>query len=209
MGRPTPAAPRPSRKPTSRRVAWTTPLGALMAAIALAGCGTGGAITNSLTPRAPTKVPFASSAIHGKKLPALYTCDGRDTWPPVSWGTVPAGVEELALFAVGTARTGSGQGQLSIEWAMAGLKPRLHGLRSGEIPPGAFIVANSQGKKRYSICPARGHSERYSFALLALPHYARAARGFPGPGLFQNLTGSNVEDQAPAVGTFAVTYTRR
>jgi hypothetical protein len=180
-----------------------------MATIVLAGCGTGGPETNALASKEPTKVSFTSSAVHGRKLPALYTCDGKNTWPPVSWGTVPAGVEELAVFAVGTRRLSNGRAEVNVEWAMAGLKPGLHGLRAGEIPHGAFLVANSKGEKRYSICPARGQTERYSFALLALPRYARAARGFPGPDLLQNLTGTNVEYEAPAVGTFSVTYTRR
>jgi phosphatidylethanolamine-binding protein (PEBP) family uncharacterized protein len=211
MGHPSPAAPRPSRVPRIRRATWATLLLVLLAAVALAGCGTGtGATeTNALAPKEPTKLSFTSSAIHGRALPALYTCDGKNTWPSFSWGKVPAGVEELALFAVGTRRLSNGRAEVSVDWALAGLNPSLHGLRAGEIPRGAFLVANSKGEKRYSICPARGQTERYTFALLALPRYARAARGFPGPNLLQNLTGTDVEYQAPAAGTFSVKYTRR
>jgi phosphatidylethanolamine-binding protein (PEBP) family uncharacterized protein len=209
MGQPTPAAPRPSQVLKLHRATWATPLLVLLAAVALAGCGTGATETNALAPKEPTRLNFTSSAIHGTALPALYTCDGKNTWPPVSWGKVPASVEELALFAVGTRRLSNGRAEVSVDWALAGLNPSLHGVRAGEIPRGAFLVANSKGEKRYSVCPPRGQTEHYSFALLALPRYARAARGFPGPDLLQNLTGTDVEYEAPAVGTFSVKYTRR
>ncbi len=206
MRRPTPATPHP-------RSGMTVPLAraalALLAAVALGGCGAGATSTNGLTAAAPTPVAFKSDAINNGKLPALYTCDGRDISPPLAWGAVPSKVQELALFALGTRLNQNGQAALSIEWGMAGVKPGLHHLRAGEVPHGAFLVTGTAGRRRYSICPAKGHTARYSFVLLALPPGARTSSKFPGAALFQNLTSSSREYATPVTGAFPASYTRR
>jgi phosphatidylethanolamine-binding protein (PEBP) family uncharacterized protein len=185
------------------------PAVAVLAAVALGGCGSSG--TNSSTPPVtePVVVALRSSAIHGRTLPALYTCDGRNVSPPLSWGALPSGVEELALFAVGTRRGRGGRALSSVEWAMAGLKPKVHGVSTGEIPRGAYLLAGSAGKRGYSVCPPRGETERYSFALYALPRGARASTAMSGPLLIDNLTQAGPKYQAPVSGTFSVVYKRR
>jgi phosphatidylethanolamine-binding protein (PEBP) family uncharacterized protein len=183
----------------------------MLAAIALSGCGSSGTAGTAASTTATTRVAvvLGSPAIHGAKLPALYTCDGRDVSPPLTWGTVPSGVQELALFAVGTRPNGAGGTVTSVEWAMAGLKPTLHTLRSGQVPPGAFLLTGSDGKRGYSICPPRGQAESYTFGIFALPRIAGASPALAGPVLLQNLTNSSPEDAAPAGGVFSVSYTRR
>jgi phosphatidylethanolamine-binding protein (PEBP) family uncharacterized protein len=184
----------------------------VLAVIALGGCGgaaTTTTPTNGLSSVEPVSVTFRSSAIHGTALPALYTCDGRNMSPPLSWGTVPAGVKELALFVLGAHRGKGGQTLLSVEWAMAGVKPSLHHLSADETPPGAFVLRASSGKRSYSVCPPRGQTERYSFALLALPPAARASATILGLQLLQNLTQASPQYKTPASGAFAVSYTRR
>jgi hypothetical protein len=158
---------------------------------------------------APITVALRSSAIHGSTLPALYTCDARNISPPLSWSRVPSGVHELALFAIGTQRDRGGQVVRTVEWAMAGVQPGLRDLRAGEVPRGAFVLVASDGRGRYSICPPRGQTGRYTFALYALPRVARASAAISGAGLLHNLTESAAEYEAPVSGTFSVTYTRR
>jgi phosphatidylethanolamine-binding protein (PEBP) family uncharacterized protein len=194
---------------TRSRSKRTTP--ALLAAVAIALAGCSNSSDNAPAPTAAASqavnLAFGSSAIRGSTLPALYTCDGRNVSPPLTWGPIPSGVDELALFAVGVRSVG-GKTLSSIEWAMAGMKPGLHGLRAGEIPGGAFLLTDSDGAKRYSICPGRGQAERFVFALLALPRGARASPRIPGTALLRNLTQSTPEYEAPASGAFAVTYKR-
>ncbi len=182
-----------------------------LAGIALSGCSnSGGAVTNGLAAVKPVALPLSSSAVHGRKLPALYTCDGRNISPPLSWGAVPSSVEELALFLVSTERDKRGQTVLGIDWGLAGLKPGLHGLRAGEIPRGAFELTGGRGEKRpYSICPARGHAKSYSFTVFALPAGARASRGMTGESLLRNLTDPVPQDESPASGGFTVAYKRQ
>jgi phosphatidylethanolamine-binding protein (PEBP) family uncharacterized protein len=179
------------------------------AAVALGGCG--GAARRATTASTPARVTIAlgSPAVHGSKLPALYTCDGRNVSPPLAWGTVPSGVQELALFALGTRHSSAGRTATSLEWALAGVKPSVHELRAGEIPPGAFLLTGSDGKRGYSLCPPTGQQEDYTFGIFALPGVARASRRIAGAALFHNLTNSSREFEAPAAGVFSVSYTRR
>jgi phosphatidylethanolamine-binding protein (PEBP) family uncharacterized protein len=183
---------------------------ALLATIALSGCANEATTTtNSLAPSPPAGLKVTSSAIHGKQLPALYTCDGKDISPPISWGAVPASVEELALFILAPGRAKNGAATLSIEWVMAGIKPSLHSLPAGKVPRGAFLLAGSKGHTRYSICPPHGATRSYSFTLLALPRGARAGPGLPGPVLLRYLNEPTAQDQAAAIGYLPVSYTRR
>jgi len=192
------------------RIATTTL--AVLAAAALSGCGGTGASTGTtvLSSVEPSTVSLRSSAVHGSTLPALYTCDGRDISPPLSWGALPSGVKEVALFVLGVRRGKAGRPVASIEWALAGVKPQLQGLRAGDVPPGAFALAASDGSRRYSVCPASGQTERYTFALYAMPRGVRASPALAGTALLLNLTQSGVpQNEAPASGTFSVTYKRR
>jgi phosphatidylethanolamine-binding protein (PEBP) family uncharacterized protein len=193
----------------SRGTPVATTVLAVLAAAALSGCGssaTSATATNGLVVK-PVIVAVRSSAVHRNTLAALYTCDGRDISPPLSWGAFPSGLQELALFVLGASR-GKKRTVVSIEWGLAGIKPGVRSLRAGEIPRGAFTVTNSRNSKHYSICPAPGQSEVYNFVVLALPRGARATPSIAGPALFQNLTGSNPQYESPAYGAVTSTYKR-
>jgi phosphatidylethanolamine-binding protein (PEBP) family uncharacterized protein len=180
---------------------------AVLGAAALTGCG--GSTEPKPASVEPVVVILQSSAITGSKLPALYTCDGRNVSPPLSWGAIPSGVEELALFAIGTRVTKGGRASASVAWAMAGLRPSLQSVRSGEVPRYAYLLSNSDHRRHYSVCPPRGQTERYSFALYGLPRGARASTSMTGAVLLYNLTQAGAQYQAPVSGTFSVTYKRR
>ncbi len=183
-------------------------------AVALSGCGSSGAATKPAIPPLPpikkvVAVSLRSAAVHGSRLPALYTCDGRDISPPLKWGAVPSDIQELALFAIDVTPSGSGRPANTIQWAMAGVSPTLRRLSAGEIPRGAFLVPDSDGKRRYSVCPAKGQTGRYEFALYALPPRVRVGPELSGARLLHNLTGKILGGRSPARGAFTATYTRR
>ena len=184
---------------------------ALLVAIALAGCGSAG--TKGAPIQTTTEfvhVTLSSKAIRGTRLPAAYTCDAKDISPPLAWSALPANIEQLALFAIRVSQKRTGQSANTIEWAMAGVNPALRNVRAGEIPRGAFVLKADDGKKRYSICPAPGHTERYQFVLYALPHHIRASRTMSAAELVRNLTDPpSPQYLTPASGALTVTYTRR
>lgn len=108
------------------------------------------------------------------RLAAPYTCDGKDSWPALDWGGVPAGTEELILYAMNVQPV---EGQLFVDWAVAGLDPSLEEIGAGELPKGAVVGKNGFGETGYSLCPP-GNGEIYMFALYALPRSLSLDRGF-------------------------------
>jgi phosphatidylethanolamine-binding protein (PEBP) family uncharacterized protein len=175
----------------------------LLSTLALTGCGGSSATTVTIQ-----NVALRSAAIAGKKIPALYTCDGRNTNPPLEWGAVPAGTGSLVLFIIGiTPEPSTKTYSLSVEWAVAGVNPELHKLDPGHLPPGAFVGTASSGKRRYSICPKRGHAEQYQFELYGLPKGDSVIRKFVGLPLLAKLA-SPKSSPANAHGDLIAMYKR-
>jgi phosphatidylethanolamine-binding protein (PEBP) family uncharacterized protein len=169
--------------------------------------------TSSKTASAPTSsgkiasVHLTSSAIQHGQLAARYTCAGKDISPPLTWGTVPPTVQELALFALeAPSQTGHPP---AVDWAIAGVKPALHHINAGELPHGAFLLSNVTGNSKYSLCPPKGQTKHYQFTLYALPKGATATPALSGETLLANLLNPNPQFQAPATGTITTTYTHQ
>jgi phosphatidylethanolamine-binding protein (PEBP) family uncharacterized protein len=132
-------------------------------------------------------------------LPTTYTCDGRDSWPPLAWRGVPAGSAELVLFAMNVQPV---EGKIFFDWAVAELDPGLEGIEADRLPPGAVVGENSFGKTGYSICPENG-GETYVLALYAIPRRLSPGKGFDPRSLREEVLQSSGD-----VGLFAVTYLR-
>lgn len=125
-------------------------------------------------------------AAHGTSaLSAEYTCDGAGSSPALRWRGVPAGTEELALFAMNVKPV---RGRLFFDWAVAGLGPDLEGIEAGSLPAGAVVGRNSFGRVGYEVCPA-GAGETYVFALFALPKKLSPERGFDPLALRKEVAG--------------------
>jgi phosphatidylethanolamine-binding protein (PEBP) family uncharacterized protein len=196
-----------------RRSAHAATMVSLLSALVLTGCGTGSGGSGKVTGAPPTSsgkiasVRLTSSAIQHGQLAAPYTCAGKDISPPLTWGTVPSTVRELALFALeASSQTGHPP---AVEWAVAGVKPALHHINAGELPRGAFLLSTVTGKSKYSLCPPKGQTKHYELALYALPKGATATPALSGETLLANLLNPNPQFQAPATGAISATYTRR
>jgi phosphatidylethanolamine-binding protein (PEBP) family uncharacterized protein len=178
---------------------------ALLAVLALAGCGSSGASTTPVTP-----ILFKSAALVGPSIPAQYTCDGKDIPPPLEWGQVPPSTRELALLVIGFVPSSTSNSySVSIEWAVAGLNPELHRLAAGRLPPGAHVGDASDGKAHYSICPEKGKSEVYQFSLYAVPASVTIPRKFAGIQVLSQIGAQDSPVPARASGRFQVIYKRR
>ncbi|MGA2454536.1 MAG: hypothetical protein ABSG93_13545 [Solirubrobacteraceae bacterium] len=146
----------------------------LLSALVLAGCG--GTSANDVA-----KIAFASPALVNGRIPALYTCNGRNISPPLEWGAVPPGTGELAVFVLGfTPNPGGKTYAATIEWAVARVNPALHKLAAGVLPAGATVGRNSENKKRYSICPKNKKVIQYQFELYAVSASASIPANFVG-----------------------------
>jgi phosphatidylethanolamine-binding protein (PEBP) family uncharacterized protein len=116
---------------------------------------------------------LASGGEPGSLAPT-YTCDGKDSWPAFSWGGVPPGTAELALYAMNVQPV---EEKLFVDWAVAGIDPALDHIEAGKLPKGVTVGTNGFGKRGYSLCP-EGRGEIYMFALYALPRRLGLAPGF-------------------------------
>lgn len=149
-----------------------------------------------MTLQSPAIQPNANGV---SELPARYTCDGEDSWPQLHWGGIPAGTAEVAVYAMSVAPI---EGQLFVDWAVAGIDPAAEGIEAGRLPKGAIVGTNGFGKRGYSICPP-GKEELYMFAAYALP------RSLPlSPGFDARETREQILDVSGNVGLLPVSYGR-
>lgn len=154
--------------------------------------------TTSATTTAPTpgaKAPLSGSSVavpgHAKgavlpRIAARYTCDGADISPPIRWSGVPANSTEIGLFLVHLPGHGVARG-FAFDWAVMGLKSKLHELTPGKLPPGAIVGRNSTGSARYSICPPKGKTESYGVIMYAFPHTLTYEPGFDPTVVFEEI----------------------
>lgn len=98
------------------------------------------------------------------QLPAIYTCDGEDINPPLSWQGVPREAVSLALV-VDDIDAPKGH---FIHWLVWNIDPRDEGTRAGNLPMGGSTGTGSTGRVGYvGPCPPAG-THRYVFKLIAL-----------------------------------------
>jgi phosphatidylethanolamine-binding protein (PEBP) family uncharacterized protein len=134
-------------------------------------------------------------------LPPTYTCDGKDTPPPLAWRGVPAGTEELILFSINLEPVNE---TLFFNWALAGIDPALESLDSERPPKDAVAGLNSFGRLDYSICPpSAGGPETVIFVLYALPESLGARKGFDPMALRKEVL-----ERSGNSGILAVSYGR-
>ena len=142
------------RRPPSRR---TAELAVLLAALTLAGCGSGGAVV-------PRTMSVTSAALSQNVLPQRYTCQGAGINPPLDWSAAPAGTKSFALVVDDS----SAPITPYIYWLVFHIGPGTTDIQEGMLPTGARQAQNSHGSQNYyAPCPV-GHSHWYRFTVYAL-----------------------------------------
>ena len=216
-------------KPLSRTVTGS----ALVLAFALSSCGSSNPATSSsstsasTTSQASTSKSSAAVPTHpqlhtpaGGNLkttikvssPAISadlaldrnsTCDGADTSPAITWSNLPANTTQIAIFVI-TAGSVQGQlGQLGVNWGVANLDASTNGIPAGKPPAGAVVGVNSEGKRRYSVCPAKGQTGNFAVLVYALKHRISLKPGFDASTAREQVAG-----QALAGGVLVSHYQR-
>ena len=105
----------------------------------------------------------------GGSIPSLYTCDGKNISPPLTWSGVPAGTKGFALIADDPdAPRGTW-----VHWVLWNLPATTKELKEAlplipHLPSGALQGKNDSGDSGYGgPCPPSG-AHRYFFKLYAL-----------------------------------------
>lgn len=99
-------------------------------------------------------------------MPADYTCDGKNTNPPLAVSDVPADAKSLALIVHDPDAV---SGDFS-HWLIWNLAPSSAAMKADEVPPGAVEGTTDFGKIGYGgpCPPATTGTHRYMFELYAL-----------------------------------------
>lgn len=117
----------------------------------------------------------------GRMIPKVYTCQGKDISPPLSWAGVPAEAKSIALIMDDPdAPRGTW-----VHWVLYNIPPDSKGLeenvpRGASLPNGAKHGKNSWPKLGYGgPCPPSG-THRYYFKIYALdivlPHQSEGTK---------------------------------
>ena len=170
--------------------------------VVVAGCGGGGNKSAEPAPDAPPGIELTSSAFKaGGTIPAKYTCDGKETSPPLAWADVPAGTKSLALLV----EDPDAPGGTYTHWTVYGIAPTVRRFAQGKAPTPAQQGENSFGDDRYGgPCPPKGDQpHHYVFNLYAL----RADLGLE-PGAKPDDVRAAIKKQAVARGSLIGTFRR-
>jgi Raf kinase inhibitor-like YbhB/YbcL family protein len=123
---------------------------------------------------------LTSSAFHpGGRIPAQFTCDGKDVSPPFTWRRQPAATKTLALIVDDP----DAPGGVFTHWVLFNLPAGVHAVPRGvpvgpRLSSGALQGQNSFGRVGYSgPCPPPGPAHHYRFTLYALGSKLRVAAG--------------------------------
>lgn len=146
----------------------------LLSACVLAACTPATAASTS-TPvpptatEAPPPLMLTSSAFkHEESIPVIYSCDGEDTSPELTWTEPPAGTQSFVLIM-----DDPDAGGTWVHWVVYNLPASARGLNAAipvdtEINGGGLQGRNSSRINGYQgPCPPSG-THRYFFKLYAL-----------------------------------------
>lgn len=126
------------------------------------GAAEGGTMTFALSSTAFT---------HGGEIPAVHTCEGQDTAPPLAWSGVPAGTRSLALIVDDPDAPDPRAPQRTwVHWVLYAIPPDAPGLPASarSLPAGTREGLNDWKRTGYGgPCPPIGR-HRYFFKLYAL-----------------------------------------
>ena len=136
----------------------------------------------------------SSAFSNGGQIPSQYTCEGKDSSPPLAFGGVPQGAKSLALVVHDPDAPDPKAPRIDwVHWLLYNLPPDCKGLpeavAEGALPPGTLPGITDFKKAAWGgPCPPIGR-HRYYFVLHALdavlpdlgtPTRQRLERAFAG-----------------------------
>jgi hypothetical protein len=155
----------------------------------------------------PQSISVVSSAFEdGEMIPAEFTADGKNVSPPLSWGDLPDGTQELVLILDDP---DAPTPQPFVHWVMYKIPGTAMGLPSA-VPPGAAVnlpglLGAIQGVTGFGAsrregsppvvpgyrgpAPPPGKPHRYQFKIYALSAPLEAVDGLDKASLLQAMEG--------------------
>jgi Raf kinase inhibitor-like YbhB/YbcL family protein len=155
----------------------------------------------------PMALTLTSTAFaDGAEIPAVHTCEGANTSPPLSWSGAPAGTRSLALVVDDPdAPDPRAPTRTFVHWVLYGIPAASTGLRASvpaqDLPPGTRQGLNDRRTTGYvGPCPPIG-SHRYFFKLYALDAELPELEP-PTKGTLEQAMQGHVLEKVELVGTY-------
>lgn len=98
-------------------------------------------------------------------LPVLYTCDGKDLSPQLTWTDFPDKTQTFALIL----SDADAPGGTFYHWVIYNIPKSVTTIEEGKIISTGTMGKNDWGKAQYNgPCPPKGGAHTYTFTLYAL-----------------------------------------
>ncbi len=141
---------------------------------------------------------------HLTEIPRLYTCDGRDVSPPLTFADIPAGTQRLALIVHDPdVPSPDAPRRIWVHWVLYNLPADCAGLPEAArvLPAGTLEGKNDWGRTGYGgPCPPKGR-HRYFHTLYALD-CVLPDLGQPTKGALEQAMQGHILARAELVGTY-------
>ena len=141
------------------------------------------------------------------EIPSLYTCEGSDISPPLTWEDAPDKTKALALIVDDPDAPDPEAPKMTwVHWVLYNLPPDSAGLAEG-IKPSSLPVGTGEGLNGWQRtgyggpCPPIGR-HRYFFKLYALDTVLRGLPGKPSKVDVEDAMTDHVLARAVLVGTY-------
>jgi len=139
-------------------------------------------------------------------IPTLYTCDGQDISPPLSWSMAPEGTKSLLLIVDDPDAPDPAAPRMTwVHWLLYNLPPNSTGLPE-KVSPAGLPAGTKEGINDWKRtgyggpCPPIGR-HRYFFKLYALD-VALPDLNKPTKALLEKTMQGHVLSMAELVGTY-------
>jgi hypothetical protein len=148
----------------------------------------------------------SAAFVHEAAIPAHYTCDGRDTSPPLAWSGVPEKTRSLALIVDDPDAPDPKAPKMTwVHWVLYNLPPAALALPEGvavrDLPPGTAQGRNDWKRTGYGgPCPPIGR-HRYYHKLYALDTVLPDL-GEPTKAALEKAMAGHVLAKAELMGTY-------
>jgi Raf kinase inhibitor-like YbhB/YbcL family protein len=148
----------------------------------------------------------SSAFVAGGEIPSLYTCEGRDVSPPLSWSGVPDGAKSLALIVDDPDAPDPKAPKMTyVHWVLYNIPPTTRELPEAvvarDLPPGTGEGRNDWKRTGYGgPCPPIGR-HRYFHKLYALDRVLPDL-GTPTKAELEAAMRGHVLEQAELMGTY-------
>lgn len=142
----------------------------------------------------------------GGKIPEKYTCEGKDTAPPLAWDSVPENARSLVLIVDDPDAPDPKAPMMTwVHWVLYNIPPETTGLPEGagrsDLPAGTGEGVNDWHRTGYGgPCPPVGR-HRYFFKLYALDRALRFS-GNPAKNEVETAMHGHVIERVQLIGTY-------